>query len=98
MTGVHKSKEWMRVSRQVRKIVDAQLAAGNEVRCIGCGWPIMPDQRYDVGHRIDDMDGGSLELSNLGPQHRGENRRAGGRRGAAITNRSSRRARRLPSW
>ncbi len=98
MSGHHQDPEYTRNARTVRRHVNADHKAGRPVWCIGCGREIQPGQAFDVGHRIDAARGGSNALHNLGPQHRRENRRAGGRAGAAITNHTSRRAKGLPSW
>lgn len=98
MTSRHQDPEYARNARIVRKAVDADLRAGRLVQCIGCGGEIQPGQRYDVGHIIDGSRGGSNELSNLGPQHRRENRSAGGRLGATRTNTRTRSTRGLPTW
>ena len=101
MTAAHQDPLYIKNSRIVRKKTNAALKAGRAVWCIGCGREIMPTQTFDVGHIIDAGKGGTHDLSNLGPQHRRENRRAGGRAGAAKTNMKrglSREARRLPPW
>jgi 5-methylcytosine-specific restriction endonuclease McrA len=98
MTAHHKHPEYVRNARIIRIQTRAMHKRGTEVICIGCGRLITPDQSFDVGHRIDASRGGSHALHNLGPQHRRENRQAGGRAGAAITNTASRRARRLGKY
>lgn len=98
MTSAHSDPLYLKNARIVRRITQQQLDAGNPVACVGCGRPITPDQRFDVGHIIDHHLGGTHELHNLGPQHRRENRAAGGRVGATITNGGSRKSRRLPQW
>lgn len=86
MTAHHHDAEYARNARAVRARVRADHRAGRPVWCIGCGREVQPTQRFDVGHIIDAARGGSNQLSNLGPQHRGENRRAGGKLGAQMTN------------
>ncbi len=83
MTEKHRSAEWQRNSKHVRSRVRAAWAAGDEPECWRCGRPIYEGALFDVGH-IDPFGGEGLE--NLAPEHRGENRRAGGRVGARITN------------
>ena len=97
MTAHHRDPLYMKNSRLVRRTTEARLKRGDQVNCGKCGRPIQPGQRYDVGHRIDASRGGTHQLSNLHPEHRRENRQAGGRIGAAATNQASRRARRLPT-
>ncbi|MCC2032189.1 DNA/RNA non-specific endonuclease [Microbacterium allomyrinae] len=98
MTSHHKHPTYVRNARIIRTATNQRLKSGIAVQCIGCGGPITPEQRFDVGHRIDASRGGSHDLDNLGPQHRRENRSAGGRIGALHTNAQSRRARGLPTW
>lgn len=98
MSSAHRDPEYQRNARIIRKQTNARLERGQQVMCGKCGRPIMPGQRYDVGHIIDASRGGTHALSNLRPEHTRENRQAGGRQGAAKTNAASRRARRLPDW
>lgn len=101
MTSAHRDPLYARNARIVRTQTNAALARGESVACIGCGRGIQPGQRFDVGHRIDASRGGSNELDNLGPQHRRENRSAGGRLGAAArhkTRGTSRKKEGLPTW
>lgn len=101
MTALHADPVFMRNARTVRARVNADLKAGRFVACQRCGREIQMGQRFDVGHRIDASRGGSHDLANLGPEHRGENRSAGGRLGAAKTNNAagtSRASRGLPTW
>lgn len=101
MTAHHRHPTYVKNARIVRKATNAAHTAGIAVWCIGCGRAIQPGQRFDVGHRIDASRGGTHDLTNLGPQHRGENRAAGGRLGAMktnTTNGTSRRSRGLPTW
>lgn len=101
MTALHADPEFMRNARTLRIRTNADLKAGRPVWCQRCGREIQPGQRFDIGHRIDASRGGSHEMSNLGPEHRGENRKAGGRLGAQKTNNAngtSRASRGLPTW
>lgn len=85
MTATHQDPEYMRNARTVRRHVNAAHKAGRPVWCIGCGREVQPGQRFDVGHIIDASRGGTNAIDNLGPQHRRENRQAGGRIGAQRT-------------
>lgn len=98
MTSRHRSPEYLKNARIVRASLAARIDLGHLIPCVDCGRPIQPDQRWDVGHIVPASKGGSNGLDNLGASHRYAcNRAAGGRMGAAITNASSRRARRLPT-
>lgn len=79
MTAKHADPEYRKNARIIRAQVRRAHAAGQEVQCGRCPWPIDPEQAFDVGH-IDPNGGHSL--ANLRPEHRGENRRAGGKAGA----------------
>ena len=96
MSTYHRDPLYQRNARIIRNATNKKLATGNTVPCISCGRPIAPGQRYDVGHRIDASRGGTNNLDNLGPQHRRENRQAGGRLGARHTNPKTNRG--LPTW
>mgnify|MGYP001591982256 CR=1 FL=1 len=101
MSAHHNDPTYRRNAAIIRSRTRADHQAGRPVWCIGCGRDITPTQPWDVGHRIDAARGGSHTLDNLGPQHRGENRRAGGRLGAQRTNNTngtSRTAKGLPTW
>ena len=63
------------------------------VPCAKCGRPVLhdPSKRaggWNVGHQIDRWMGGPDELSNTWPEHAHCNMSAGGRVGAAMTNRN----------
>ncbi len=96
MTARHQSPEY----RKNARIIRAQTKRLDVAMCIRCHGPIFisEGEPFDVGHIIDGIRGGSNALSNLGPQHRKENRRDGGRLGAETTNRGKRRERRLGTW
>lgn len=98
MSEVHRDPVYVRNSRIVRKILTQQIEQGEYVRCVNCGRPVHEGQRFDVGHIVQPNKGGTHDLENLGAAHRRCNRSDGGRDGARMTNRASRRARRLPSW
>lgn len=96
MSEHHQSKEWAAVRRVMRPIIAASLPA----RCIDCGRPVYPDQKWQVGHIVSAARGKAMGWSvqqinartNLGPSHtksRGQracNQIAGGREGAKISN------------
>lgn len=94
MSANHRTPEYFRLARQVRRILGPRIAKGQHVPCVDCGRPVQRGQRWDVGHIIP----GINTLPNLGASHRRCNRSAGGRMGAAATNTASRRARRLPNY
>lgn len=83
MSAKHRTAEYQRNAPIIRKRVKAQHAAGQPVRCWRCPRPIMPGQPFDVGH-LPGAQGSALH--ELHAEHRGENRSAGGRIGAAKTN------------
>lgn len=81
MSAKHQDPEYRKNARIIRAQVKAKRARGVEVTCQRCGGEIGPEQRYDVGHK---NPRGGHGLDNLGPEHFRENRRAGGRQGAAV--------------
>lgn len=81
----HHRKQW---NGNDSKRARDRIKAGPAIQqCIGCGGPIRiaDNNSWDAGHIIDLARGG--DAKRYGPQHRGENRRSGGRLGARITNR-----------
>ena len=95
MSAQHADPEYRKNARIIRAQVTAARKRGAEVTCWRCGWEIDREQRYDVGHIIP---GEGHALSNLAPEHRGENRKAGGRQGAAIVNRKRATSTRMLGW
>jgi len=81
MTAKHNDPEYRRNARLIRQQVTRARRLGLDVTCWRCGRPIDPEQRYDIGH-INHL--GRPTPDNLAPEHRGENRRHGGRQGAAL--------------
>lgn len=98
MSAHHGDPLYLRNAKIVRAQTRAVHTRGEAVPCIGCGREIAPGHPFDVGHIVDAALGGTHDLDNLGPQHRGENRRSGGRLGARITNTRTRAQRGLPTW
>lgn len=81
MTAKHQNPEYRKNAAIVRARTKRAHQRGTEVDCWRCGWPIDPEQAFDVGHLNPDA---GHTLDNLAPEHRHENRRAGGKTGAAI--------------
>ncbi|MGN6272495.1 MAG: HNH endonuclease [Protaetiibacter sp.] len=84
MSANHKDPEYRRNSAKVRRTTNARLKQGEQVTCHRCGRTIHEGMPFDVGHIIPAYLGGGSDLTNLAPEHRGENRSAGGRAGQAI--------------
>lgn len=62
-------------------------AEGGVLPCRRCGRPIIDGLHpWDVGHIVDRWAGGGDGLTNTWPEHSSCNRKAGGKRGAAVTN------------
>lgn len=101
MSAKHRDPEFRKNARIVRQGVQRAHRIGRSVTCWRCGHDIEPGQSFDVGH-IDASGGASM--SNLAPEHRYRsgycqgNRAAGGRVGAAITNRDRRVSSGLLPW
>jgi len=95
MTAKHQHPEYRKNARIIRQQVALARRQDRDVICGRCGRPIDPEQRYDVGHR--DPQGGHA-LDNLRPEHRRENRSAGGRQGAAQTARNRSHAAGMLQW
>lgn len=74
------------IVRRSRAHFAAMVEAGDCV-CPKCGLPIVPGQRWQVGHQQDQALGGSHDLVNLAPEHGTCNESAGGRLGQAMKRR-----------
>ncbi|WP_349902612.1 hypothetical protein [Parafrigoribacterium humi] len=83
MTAKHADPEYRKNARLIRQHVNSARKRGIEILCWRCGWPIDEEQAFDIGH-LNPTEGHNM--ANLAPEHRGENRRAGGKTGAAIQN------------
>lgn len=95
MTAFHRSKEWLSFSRKVRPIIEAQLP----LPCVqGCGWPVLPGQRWDVSHLVSHHLNPfqPLTIEYVGPGHRHCNRSDGGKEGRAKQLQKKRDGKRLP--
>ena len=97
MSRHHDAAGWPNLNKAARARILATLPAP----CIECGRPVIVGQRWEVGHRVPLALGGSV--TDYGPSHRSCNRKAGGRLGAAMTNRRDPRNQptdgdRVPSW
>jgi hypothetical protein len=111
MTAHHRTPEWSKTTRTMRPRLQAAIDAGG-ARCIDCGRPIVPGQRWQVGHIVSvaqaKAQGWTTQQinapSNLGPSHakspgqRACNQIAGGKLGAAASNKKRNEGKRLPSW
>lgn len=89
MSRHHRAQKWTTHAPKLRALIAPQLP----LPCVECGRPVLKEHKWQVGHRTDAMDGGRPTLQNVGPVHsRSElwpvncNQRAGGKRGAAVTN------------
>ncbi|ROS57210.1 hypothetical protein [Frigoribacterium sp. PhB118] len=82
MSRHHRAQKWTTHSPKLRKQIDPLLP----LPCIGCGRPINPGDKYEVGHRLDAALGGRPTPANTGPIHGPCNRKSGGTLGARITN------------
>ena len=95
MSAKHQDPPYRTNASIVRAQVNRARKHGTEVECWRCGWPIDPEQAFDVGHINSDA---GHALSNLAPEHRGENRRNGGKQGAEVQARTKQRASGLLPW
>lgn len=95
MSQHHKAAKWSTHSPKLRKLIKAQLP----LPCVDCGNAVLPEHRWDVGHRpgSEQRDGAAPTFENVGPSHRRNehwpincNQKAGGKAGAAVTNRAKR--------
>lgn len=99
MTAFHRSAEWARLTRRLRPVFAAQVAAGTAV-CVDCGGPILPGERWECGHRLARVTHPQLALAehNIGPSHRSCNGRDGARLGNRIAAANRARRRDMFDW
>lgn len=94
MSAIHRTAAWRKLITEVRPIYRAAIKAGTG-RCGRCGKPVLPGQKFDVGH-IDPH--GPLTRANVRLEHAYCNRAAGGRQGAATTNAKRTKSKGFPAW
>lgn len=80
MSQHHRRQKWSTHSAKLRAKIAPQLP----LPCIECGRPVLPEQRWHVGHRVAAALGGRPTVGNAGPVHASCNLRAGGKLGARI--------------
>jgi hypothetical protein len=107
MSGIHQTKEWQALCRKLRPEFTRSVESGTAV-CINCGRVILPHEKWAFGHRMDASiyPEHALAAWNIGTTHHGSkgrltcNQKAGGRLGAAKTNRARKRKTEgeLPEW
>lgn len=83
MSRHHRAQKWTTHSPKLRAAIAPQLP----LPCVnGCGKPVFPDQKWQVGHRQGAARGGLPTLQNCGPAHVRCNLSDGGREGARVVN------------
>jgi 5-methylcytosine-specific restriction endonuclease McrA len=87
MSRHHRAQKWSTHAPKLRATLAAQLP----LPCVECGRPVLPEQQWQVGHRIPASQGGRPTAANTGAVHTSCNKRAGGALGARTVN-----ARRAP--
>lgn len=85
MSRHHRAQRWSTHAPRLRAQI-AVLVEQGRARCIECGRPVTPDQKWHAGHVTAAAAGGEPTSGNVGPVHASCNLRAGGRAGAAVTN------------
>ncbi|MBL5972440.1 MAG: hypothetical protein D3X82_01320 [Candidatus Leucobacter sulfamidivorax] len=113
MSQHHRAQQWSTHSPKLREKLTAMMrAAGGALPCVECGHPVILGlHKWQVGHRRDASRGGAAKLANVGPVHcksfdqsgrtvwpRNCNQKAGGKLGAAVTNRRRRQAQDIRPW
>ncbi len=66
--------------------------------CVDCGRPVLPTDKWQVGHIIPASQGGQTTLANCGPSHELCNKRAGGRLGRSMQLRASKQRKDIREW
>lgn len=101
MSRHHRAQKWTTHSPKLRAIIAPQLP----LPCVECGQPVMPEHKWQVGHRRDAALGGKPTIANAGPVHvrsehwpRNCNQIAGGKLGASITNGRRQASKDIRAW
>lgn len=81
MSAFHRTARWMAFSRKMRAKIKPLLP----LPCVECGWPVYPEQAWDVSHIVAYTNDPFQPLTpdSVGPGHRRCNSRDGGRIGRA---------------
>jgi hypothetical protein len=94
MSRHHRAQKWSTHAPKLRARIVLPAP------CLDCPHPVMPDQKWQVGHRKAASAGGAPTVANSGPSHtycptcqRRCNQSSGGRMGAVVTNQARRRTR-----
>ncbi len=82
MSRHHVKQQWSKHSPKLRALIQPQLP----LPCARCGHPVLPTDKWHVGHIVGAEDGGQPVYSNVRPEHARCSNQSGGRRGAQITN------------
>lgn len=82
MSQHHRAQKWSTHSPKLRALIQPQLP----LPCGKCGYPVMPADKWHVGHITAAEDGGQPVYSNVRPEHARCSNKSGGRRAAQITN------------
>lgn len=69
---------WRRLRAHWADKIAIAAALGDPIRCWRTGKPILPTDKWDLGHTIDRADGGTDNHAH--PEHASPNRAAGARR------------------
>jgi len=78
----HRAQKWSTHSPKLRALIQPQLP----LPCARCGKPVMPTDKWHVGHIQDAEHGGAPVYSNVRPEHARCSNRSGGKRAAQIVN------------
>jgi hypothetical protein len=101
MSQHHRRQKWTTHSPKLREKLKPRLP----LPCVNCPHPVMPTDRWQVGHIKDAALGGRPTIANAGPVHefcerckKRCNQSAGGKLGASITNGKRQAAKDIRQW
>lgn len=101
MSKHHRAQKWTTHAPKLRAKITPRLP----LPCLNCPHPVMPTDKWQVGHRRDAALGGKPTIANTGPTHawcptckKRCNQVAGGRLGAAIVNGRRQAAKDIRAW
>ena len=105
MTEFHRTAAWSRLVRKVKPVIQKSIDAGEAI-CIDCGRPVLPGEKWQVGHRLAHKTHPHLALEewNVGPSHgtrpgaKACNQREGARLGNRIQATRKKRSTQFIEW
>ncbi|MET0725946.1 MAG: HNH endonuclease signature motif containing protein [Leifsonia sp.] len=94
MSQHHRAGRHTSLAPKVREAINATLPRP----CVECGRMVVKEDRWHVAHIVPASQGGRTTPQNCGPAHAACNLKAGGKLGAAVTNRARNAEKDIRPW